>query len=132
MAWDCSLLRRSCCITPSHSSCVLQRTRHSSCVTLAPLALAPQLCSIVSLGAVTATLPAAFFGMNLSSGLEELSGVFWPVVQVGNGAALFASQLCKGRRAQLQCWAGAAVRRRAVARGAGRCESGQRDNACGR
>ncbi|PRW56958.1 Magnesium transporter MRS2-4 isoform A [Chlorella sorokiniana] len=40
------------------------------------------LISIISLGAVTATLPAAFFGMNLSSGLEELSGVFWPVVQL--------------------------------------------------
>lgn len=40
-------------------------------------------CSIMSLGGVMATLPAAFFGMNLSSGLEEQLGVFWPVVQVG-------------------------------------------------
>ncbi|KAL4424906.1 hypothetical protein ABPG77_002129, partial [Micractinium sp. CCAP 211/92] len=39
------------------------------------------LISIMSLGGVMATLPAAFFGMNLSSGLEEQLGVFWPVVQ---------------------------------------------------
>lgn len=47
-----------------------------------PSLLTPSPLSIISLGAVTATLPAAYFGMNLSSGLEELSGVFWPVVQV--------------------------------------------------
>lgn len=69
----------------------------SSCVTLAPLALPSQLCSIVSLGAVTATLPAAFFGMNLSSGLEELSGVFWPVVQVGSGEGVICRPVLQGK-----------------------------------
>lgn len=39
------------------------------------------LISIMSLGGVMATLPAAYFGMNLSSGLEEVQGVFWPMVQ---------------------------------------------------
>jgi hypothetical protein len=43
------------------------------------------LCSIMSLGCVTATIPAAYLGMNVSSGLEEVTGVFWPLVQVGGG-----------------------------------------------
>lgn len=30
---------------------------------------------------MTATMPAAYFGMNLSSGLEDIPGVFWPMVQ---------------------------------------------------
>ena len=29
-------------------------------------------------------MPAAYFGMNLSSGLEEVPGVFWPVVQASD------------------------------------------------
>lgn len=37
----------------------------------------------MSLGCVTATMPAAYFGMNLSSAVEDVPGVFWPVVQVG-------------------------------------------------
>ena len=39
------------------------------------------LISIASLGGIISTLPAAFFGMNLDSGMEDLPGVFWPVVQ---------------------------------------------------
>lgn len=39
------------------------------------------LISVASLGGIICTLPAAFFGMNLDSGLEDLPGVFWPVVQ---------------------------------------------------
>jgi hypothetical protein len=34
-----------------------------------------------------AAMPAAYFGMNLSSGLEEVPGVFWPVVQASVVAA---------------------------------------------
>ena len=37
--------------------------------------------SIASLGGVMSTLPAAYFGMNLDSGLEDIPGIFWPVVQ---------------------------------------------------
>ncbi len=39
------------------------------------------LISIASLGGITCTLPAAFFGMNLDSGWEDIPGMFWPVVQ---------------------------------------------------
>lgn len=39
------------------------------------------LISIASLGGLLCTLPAAFFGMNLDSGLEHVPGIFWPVVQ---------------------------------------------------
>lgn len=39
------------------------------------------LISIASLGGLLCTLPAAFFGMNLDSGLENVPGIFWPVVQ---------------------------------------------------
>jgi len=38
------------------------------------------------------TIPAAFFGMNLDSGFEQIPGLFWPVVQgslfVGLGVTL--------------------------------------------
>lgn len=39
------------------------------------------LISIASLGGLLCTLPAAFFGMNLDSGLEDIPGIFWPVIQ---------------------------------------------------
>ena len=34
-----------------------------------------------SFGLVLATVPAAYFGMNLSSGMEDVPGIFWPVAQ---------------------------------------------------
>ncbi|EFN55977.1 hypothetical protein CHLNCDRAFT_145324 [Chlorella variabilis] len=53
------------------------------------------LISIMSLGCVTATMPAAYFGMNLSSGMEEVPGVFWPMVQ---------SSVVFGMLASLSMW----------------------------
>lgn len=37
---------------------------------------------VMSLCAVVSSMPAAYMGMNLQSGLEETPGLFWPVVQV--------------------------------------------------
>lgn len=39
------------------------------------------LISIASFCGLVSTMPAAYFGMNLDSGMEDLPGLFWPVVQ---------------------------------------------------
>lgn len=39
------------------------------------------LISMASLGGVLCALPAAFLGMNVDSGLEEVPGLFWPIVE---------------------------------------------------
>lgn len=46
--------------------------------------------SIASLAGLISTLPAAYFGMNLHSGLEEHEGMLWTVAQgsIGGGLAL--------------------------------------------
>jgi magnesium transporter len=49
------------------------------------------LISIASLGGLLCTLPAAFFGMNLDSGLENVPGIFWPVVQGSLITGLFGA-----------------------------------------
>ncbi|PSC69475.1 Magnesium transporter MRS2-4 [Micractinium conductrix] len=54
------------------------------------------LISIMSLGSVMGAMPAAFFGMNLSSGLEEVPGVFWPVVQTSLAFGLACTALTYG------------------------------------
>lgn len=46
------------------------------------------LISVASLGGLMSTLPAAFFGMNLDSGLEDVPGMFWPVVQGSTAAGI--------------------------------------------
>lgn len=43
-----------------------------------------------------ATVPAAYFGMNLSSGLEDVPGVFWPVIQASLVAGATGSGLMFG------------------------------------
>ena len=35
----------------------------------------------MSFGGVVSTIPAAYFGMNLSSGMEDVPGMLWPVAQ---------------------------------------------------
>lgn len=39
------------------------------------------LISIMSFAVVLCTMPAAYLGMNVSSGLEDVPGIFWPIVQ---------------------------------------------------
>lgn len=51
------------------------------------------LISIASLGGLMSTLPAAFFGMNLDSGFENVPGVFWPVVQGSTAAGMLLAGL---------------------------------------
>ena len=44
--------------------------------------------TIFSASVAMCALPAAFFGMNLASGLEDTPGAFWPVVAASVTAAL--------------------------------------------
>ena len=51
------------------------------------------LISIASFCGLMSTIPAAYFGMNLDSGLEDLPGLFWPVVQGSIATGLFCGSL---------------------------------------
>ena len=51
------------------------------------------LISIASLGGLLSTMPAAYFGMNLDSGLEDLPGMFWPMVQGSVASGILVSSM---------------------------------------
>jgi hypothetical protein len=54
------------------------------------------LISMASLGGLLCTLPAAFFGMNLDNGVENVPGLFWPVVQGSVGLGVMGAGLMYG------------------------------------
>ena len=65
--------------------------------------------------AVACATPAAFFGMNLRSGLEDVPGLFWPIL---GWSVAGAAALGLGVHALLRWWPDAAHRRRLADLGA--------------
>ena len=61
----------------------------------------------MSFGAVVTTIPAAFFGMNLASGMEAVPGMLWPVAQTSMLAGCTTAAVIYGYyKASVGGWVG--------------------------